>query len=272
MTLVVAWIGKDDHSYTSAYIASDSRVSWPDGDKYDCCRKTFFSKSYPELIGYCGDVLFPTLLLPVIIEAIDNGLLYKQEDNSSSRFEKFKNKLSEEISHYPIDKTCGSFEIIYVNREVILRGYPEFHAFRIKWQKAKPMESYELSLPDQSDLLCSMGSGSSVFNAKYEKLRTGKNKDTTRNIFHAFSLSLEKMTDKNCGGPPQLVGMFRRARTNGFALGIIYKKNRYFNGMRIPYSEDVNRIPWRNRNFEICDGKTNSIRPGSQKQPIDSGN
>ena len=212
------------------------------------------------------------MILPVIIEIIDNGLIYEPKDSSSIRFEKFKNKLSEEISHYPKDQIVGSFEILYINREIINKGYPDFHAFRIKWQKGKRMQATQLKLPDQSGLLYSMGSGASAFDGAYRKLCNSKNKDTTRNIYHAFSLSLENMTDKNCGGPPQLVGMYRRPGMNGFAFGIIYKRNRYFNGMRISFSENVNIIQWRNRNFEICDGKTKRIRSGSKEQPIDLGN
>ena len=69
MTLVVSWIGKDSHGYTSAYIASDSRVSWSGTDKYDDpYKKPYFSKRFPDIVGYCEDVLFPTLVLQSIFE------------------------------------------------------------------------------------------------------------------------------------------------------------------------------------------------------------
>ena len=45
MSLIVSWVAIDTHAISSAYIASDSRVSWEYAnsaiEKYDGCRKTF---------------------------------------------------------------------------------------------------------------------------------------------------------------------------------------------------------------------------------------
>ena len=42
MTLVVSWIGVDTHGPASAYIVSDSRLTWADRKHFDYGRKVFF--------------------------------------------------------------------------------------------------------------------------------------------------------------------------------------------------------------------------------------
>jgi hypothetical protein len=76
MTLLVSWLGVDTHGIASAYIASDSRVSWGRETNFDHGRKVFAFRSSPDILGYCGDVLFPTMVLSQITEIADNGLLF----------------------------------------------------------------------------------------------------------------------------------------------------------------------------------------------------
>ena len=42
-------------------------------------KKVFASKKYPEIFGYAGDVLFPSIVLEQIIELIDAGVLLSKE-------------------------------------------------------------------------------------------------------------------------------------------------------------------------------------------------
>ena len=61
MTSLLAWVGVDSRHLSSIYLASDSRISWGDVANWDFGRKLFASTKYPEIIGYVGDVLFPSL-------------------------------------------------------------------------------------------------------------------------------------------------------------------------------------------------------------------
>ena len=67
MTMLASWIGVDTHGATSAYIVSDSRFCWGNNMTYDYGKKVFASKKYPEIFGYAGDVLFPSVVLSQII-------------------------------------------------------------------------------------------------------------------------------------------------------------------------------------------------------------
>jgi hypothetical protein len=60
MTIILGWLAVDSHSPSSAYIASDSRFTWGHVANYSYGRKLFAFKDYPDILGYCGDVLFPT--------------------------------------------------------------------------------------------------------------------------------------------------------------------------------------------------------------------
>ena len=75
MTLIVAWIGVDDKKkgkeISSLYIASDSRYSTGVKDKFDFGIKVFGASKYPEIFGFCGDVLFPSMILGQIIPVLE---------------------------------------------------------------------------------------------------------------------------------------------------------------------------------------------------------
>ena len=75
MTLLASWIGIDTHGPTSAYIVSESRFVWDSSRHFDYGKKVFASKSYPEIFGYAGDVLFPSIVLSQILEMIDLSYL-----------------------------------------------------------------------------------------------------------------------------------------------------------------------------------------------------
>src|SRR5258705_12262992 len=71
MTSIVAWAGVDSRRVGTIYIASDSRISWG-RYQWDQGRKVFACRKAPHIFGYWGDVLFPALALPVLVERIDS--------------------------------------------------------------------------------------------------------------------------------------------------------------------------------------------------------
>ena len=80
MTSLISWIGVDSRAPSSIYLASDSRITWGNKGTWDNARKVFGSTNYPELLGYCGDVLFPSQALGQLIDLIDLGLF---DDNDT---------------------------------------------------------------------------------------------------------------------------------------------------------------------------------------------
>jgi hypothetical protein len=78
MTALVAWVGADSRGPASLNIAADSRITWrPENSSahhWDQGKKVFASSSVPLVIGFVGDVLFPALVLPGVIDRIDRGV------------------------------------------------------------------------------------------------------------------------------------------------------------------------------------------------------
>ena len=71
-----------------------------------------------------------------------------------------------------------------------------------------------------------------------------------------------------CGGPPQLVGIYRKPKTGAKNFGIIREKKRYFLGIEVPKKAGYfDNIEWRNDLFELCDGITMNRIKDAMRQP-----
>jgi hypothetical protein len=75
MTSLASWIGIDSRGQSSIYIVSDSRISWGENAVWNYGRKVFASRTTPEIFGYCGDVLFPSMFLSQVVDSISIGQL-----------------------------------------------------------------------------------------------------------------------------------------------------------------------------------------------------
>ena len=267
MSLLVSWIGIDTHGPTSAYIVADSRISWEYKKYFDYGKKVFASNRFPEIFGYAGDVLFPSIALSQILEMIDSNLLF---DNAASCTE--KNKIIFEKLHYAFSKypdACGNnpIQILHISRDTIVNGYPAFHHYLLTWSKEKGWKQEEKNLPKQSALLQILGSGGSEFKENYEeRYQLGDNCSTSRNVFHCFIDTLNNVKDWKCGGPPQLVGIYRKPLTAAKNFGIIFNGRRYFLGTEIPKNSSFSQIEWRNEFFELCDGDSKKMLDGATRQ------
>ena len=100
MTMLVSWVGVDPHGPTSMYIAADSRISWDAANTFDFAKKVFASKKYPEIFGYAGDVLFPSIVLGQIVELIDAGILLNTTMTCDQKNKIIFEKICESLSKY----------------------------------------------------------------------------------------------------------------------------------------------------------------------------
>lgn len=202
---------------------------------------------------------------------IDSGVLFSPIDDAKTRFEKFKQAFLYSFANYPSQTKVfsGSIEIIYINKDHLQAGYPKFYCYTISCKPRKKPETNEVCIPEKSGLLVAKGSGKAEFSKNIqEKFSNTRNSNTSRNIFHCFSYTLQRISDRCCGGPPQLAGIYRKPHDVGRAFGVIYNQRRYLYG--IPIFGDINdvQIEWRNTRFERCDGNSKVIFRGAQQQPI----
>ncbi len=284
MTMLASWVGVDTHGTASAYIVSDSRISWNNNSNFDHGKKVFASKNYPEIFGYAGDVLFPSIVLQQIIEMIDADILFERHNYCHEKNKIIFDKLSYELNKYPIDNSTKNFEILHISRDTIVKSshefmqesqgkiidanlkYPHYYAFLLSFNNGK-WRREEIKVPAKSEVLCILGSGKSEFIKNYSRYQDGLNKDTSRNVYHCFIDTLINIQDPFCGGAPQLVGIYRKPGVYGKYFGVIYNGKRYFAGSEVPNNSNYNNVGWRNENFEICDGRDKKIVEGAEVQP-----
>lgn len=270
MTLLVSWIAVDSRAASSVYLASDSRISWNGLGKFDFGKKVFASRKYPEIFGYCGDVLFPLMILSQIVDSIDSDLLFTHGLSCKSKSRIVMKRMAESFKLYPneVNSIVGdSFEVLHCSRD----DKQNFSCHRIAWKKKskRKWSLTEMKACEISDKAFILGSGSKEFEAKFKLYLEGENARTSRSIFQCLCDTLADMEDKYCGGAPQLAGIYRKPGSAGRLYGIIWQKKRYFEGMQIDNYPDnnLNNIEWRNELFEICDGKSKKIKKGAQRQP-----
>jgi hypothetical protein len=268
MTLLASWVGIDTHGPASIYIASDSRISWGLNDKYDYGRKVFALNQSPDIFGYCGDVLFPSLVLSQVLEMADSSLLFDQDSSSAHKFAAIREKLIYQFSKYPHEVetiTDKTVEILHASRDSV--NVNQFACNLLKWTRKDGWQSSSVKLPEESGPLFVRGSGAHEFENNFVKYKKGPNAGTSRNVFHCFCDSLFNTREPTVGGAPQLAGLTRKPSSPGIYYGIIAEGRRYYLGAPIDELSNFDRLVWRNELFEICDGRTGKRKADAQSQP-----
>lgn len=186
--MMASWIACDPHGISSAYIVSDSKITWDKTNYYDYGKKVFASSLYPELFGYSGDVLFPSIVLSQILELIDSGVLLTKKMSCREKNSLVFEKICESLSKYPDILGDNPVNIMHISRDTEFSSYPSFHQYILRWSKKAGFRQEEPFLPAESALTHIMGSGKTEFCSNYERYQKGPNSNTSRNVFHEVSL------------------------------------------------------------------------------------
>lgn len=271
MTMLASWVGVDTHGQSSAYIVSESRISWHDEQNhkdyyYDFGKKVFAAKNYPDIFGYAGDVLFPSIALAQIVEMIDAGVFFTPEMSRDEKHGKVYEKICHAFSVYPRECSNKIVKILHISRDSFSGKYPSFSAKVYQWTSRKGWEMVNCDMPEESGLLFVLGN-KEEFMSNYARYQTGPNKDTSRNVFHCFMDTLFNTQRKDCGGAPQLVGIYRKPNSPAINFGIIYNKRRYFLGSELTKDAVYDNIKWRNELFELTNGSTKKRIDSAAEQP-----
>lgn len=268
MTLLVCWAGIDTHGTSSLYIASDSRIFWSKSTTFDAGRKVFAFAKWPDVLGYCGDVLFPSIALNQIVDLADAGLLFAPSFSPKQKFQAIFDKLTDLCSVYPaLSAGLANNKLMIVHGSRDPKNNKDFFCHSISRTAEGRWRGEEMPMPQASDVLFSLGTGASDFQANYLRYRSGPTKDTSRAVFHCFCDALSNSQDPTVGGPPQLVGLIRKPNSTAFTVGVIYEDKRTFLGVHIDNLRNFDTVPWRNANFELCDGRTMQRLLNAQPQP-----
>jgi hypothetical protein len=262
MTTLIAWIGADSRGPSSIYLASDSRISWPSG-RWDYGRKLFSAHTAQDIVGYCGDVLFPTQTLSQIFELIDRGLLFPAGTDADDRLNIIIDSLQRASSGYPSSES-RDFDLLYCTR--LAKGMSsKFIAYQIHFSGGQAADPLSISIPQKSGLIAKLGSGSDAFCESFARWKMSDVGGTSRSVFSALAESVRSGLDPQSGGPPQLVGIYREGTSKSF--GIVWENRRFFCGMEVGQASDYLQVPWHNDLFEICDPTSLKRSLSAQPQP-----
>lgn len=249
MTSLIAWTGYDGTRPASVYLASDSRLTWPDGSRWDHGRKLFASQSRPEILAYCGEVLFPSQVLGQVIAAIDGGALDECPDANNKR-DAVHALIDDSFAEYP-QSYRGSFEVLYCTRTGSGPS-SEMHCFEIASGKSgSGMTSKLIPMPKSSGVVAIRGSGCAVIKKWTDYwFRSGQAGGvTSRGAFAGFCDAIASKEDLQSGGAVQLVGLFRKGEAKTFGVCLLGSSSIYGLALR---TAKLPNTEWRNESFERC--------------------
>lgn len=271
MTTFVAWVGVDSRGAASLNFATDSRISWGKSGKthWDMARKTFSSSTSPDIFGYVNDVMFPSMILGQIINAIDNGGLFRGNDTCEARFEKVVRHIKSSYNVYPSQQR-ESFCIFHGSRQGAGLS-SEFEINTIAWDKLTSKWTVaRISIPEISSAITVDGSGKSAVSKWSERWNSSSQGGTSRAVFSSFCNAVFSGEDKFTNGAPQLVSLYRK--DSGKTIGFFGGGKRFISGMEVLSYGNITdeKVEWRNMFFERCDISGNLIK-GAQRHHVPKG-
>jgi hypothetical protein len=260
MTSLVAWIAVDSRGPASFYIASDSRITWGKAATWNYGKKVFASASSPDLFGYTGDVLFPFIFLSQISDYI--RVSKWTSFNVEEKHEQFLRFLESALESYP-ETRRNAFSLLHCSREHSGMN-SRFHLWETRWAPPNAWFDYKHHLPEESSLIAALGSGKETVVELDQKWRASDAGGTSRAVFSAFCEAISSNQDWRSGGPPQLVGLYRRG--SGEQFGIIHEGGRHLSGLLVTLEiASVLRVEWRNNLFERCDAMSMKLKSGAKR-------
>lgn len=268
MTTLVSWItysstGERPELPRAIYMASDSRITWgSEASRWDAGRKIFSSREEPHVFGYCGDVVFPSLVLGQIVAALDNRVLLAL-DQSPDRmhaqiFDTIKSSYNEGRGHPAAD-----FSILHAYRSA---SWPEtkFHFWRISYSsKSKTWLDEPVALPTNTGMIVSLGSGADSAESNAQRWSNSDVGGTSRSFFSSFWEAIESGADKLSGGPAQLCALYpqQQART----IGVVSEGRYFLCGLELGSKSVLSGIEWKDKLFHDIDPETNSPKQGARR-------
>lgn len=257
MTSLAVWPGIDSRGLSTIYTASDSRLSWPGStDFWDCGSKVFACPSSPDIFGFYGDVLVPSMVLPRLVEAPILASVLAAAARHTIVSQMFRSCADALPS-----MRRSTFGILHASRD--REGMDSDRVlWHLQWTLDTGWADIQVPLQDISSLTISLGTGQRV-SSNYTAASRAELGAVSRAVFTGFCDGLTSCEDPFSGGPPQLVGLYRHGAGKHF--GVIFQGKNYYRGIDAS-SIALPDIEWRNELFERCDSSGQCLQ-GAQLQP-----
>ena len=262
MTTVVCWRSVADDGRVTLHFCSDSRFSDGKGTHWDLGRKLFFSRNFPDLFGFVGEALPPSVALNQLIDAIDSSSLGDRSIDPYQRMMDYKSHLDATIGTYPKQY---SVEILFAPR-TDEDSIPVFNVWCIFFPAGLGRGTARVvPIPGKSSVLVgSFGTGKCNFDKTYGVVYSKPQGSLSRGVYWAFVDHLASGKDKFSGGAPQIV----RLRSKGVAIpvGISHNNKRYLLGIELKSNQlfQTRIEEWHDEKYQFIEPVTGLPRSGAQ--------
>jgi hypothetical protein len=263
MTTLVGFVSVDNNGQTAFYLLSDSRITWKSHQRWDAGRKVFCCARHADAFAYCGDVVFPSLVLSQIVELADRDALFTGDPTPEVRHREFMTAVRASFQ-LRTNAPDHSFDILHVFR-VNEGNRSKFSLWQLSFSKQNGKwtnRALEVS-ETKSSLVVALGSGSKSISGYDKRWRESDIGGTSRAIFGAFCDAVFSGDDPATGGAPQLVGIYRKGPAR--SIGFIRDGIKYFCGLPISSIASLDQVEWRDELFQRVDGETLQLISGAQR-------
>lgn len=277
MTTLVSWIAYDERAPSAAYVATDSRISWGADSVWDGARKCFASREYPDVFGYVGDVLLPSLVLGQFIDALDAGFVVGGESELPERQEALLESFKRSVKSYPRAAQLTDFMVIHLGR--VGQGMSsEYQARTIRCRDRTLTDEVQTSLDypavldfgsrgvREANTPTVAGSGAKTFDEQFACWQKSEHADTSRAVFSALCTSINSGEEPTVGGSPQLVGLYRK--DGGKVFGVVTGNQASVLGCSISGRGQDDTVEFRNHLFERVDARGKRLPDAKEHHPV----
>jgi hypothetical protein len=273
MTSLVCWATYREGEAeipSSIYMVSDSRITWGAPKRHwDGARKVFGCRIEPHIFGYCGDVVFPSLVISQIVSAIDNGVLFPKGATAEVIHEIVVASLKESFRrrHETPDQDFSILHALRIGRD----DTRKFSIWHITYDsKRKEWNSSRSTIPRQTDTIAVLGSGKMSVEKYMRIWRASSAWGRSAAIFSGFCDALFSAEDRYSGGMPQIGAL--NPGSHAQIIGFVDDDGAlYLHGLRVISVETMRRIRWFDRHFEDHDPLTNQLRKDARRYPRPKG-
>ena len=273
MTTLVSWIAYDQRGSSSAYIATDSRISWSVDRVWDGARKCFASREYPDLFRYVGEALLPSLVLGQFVDALDSGFVVGRHVGLPERRRSLFESLKRSVASYPANVSLSDFSVFHLGRvgvgmDSTFEAITVHHRDRtLKCEKQTSLDCsavLELTSPGarEANTPTVAGSGGQSFEQQFASWSKSDHAHTSRAVFSALCASITAGATPTVGGVAQLVGLYRIG--SGRVFGVVTENGASVLGCPMNGRDLDDSVEFRSFLFERVDAN-GRLLPGAQE-------
>ncbi len=263
MTTMVCWKSADQNKQQTLNLCSDSRFRDGTGNVWDCGKKLFFSRVFPDVFGFVGEALPPQTVLAQLVDAIDSKSLGARSSDPALRVSKYMSYLDATIGTFPRTR---SVEIVYATRDDRQNSSP-FHICSIFFASGKgPGKTTTIQTGGaQSMLIRAFGSGENEFMKMYAAVHAKQQGNMSRAVYWSFVDHLASGADPYTGGSPQIVRLGNVGAAS--PIGISNNGKRYLLGFELDASQlgEPEIKDWHDDMYQYVDPVSGQPRSKAQR-------